>query len=469
MDLSELTVTETIKGLYQKKFSSVDITRSLFEKIKPLDKKIKAFVTIDSENALKKAEEADEKRKKGDARPFLGVPFTLKDNICTQGLRTTASAKVLENYIPQYDATISKKLKDAGVVILGKTNMDAWAHGSSTETSDFFTTLNPWDLEKLPGGSSGGSAATVAADLTIGSIGTETAGSIRQPASWCGVVGLKPTYGRVSRYGIISMGSSLDSPGPMTKTVEDAALTLPVIAGKDPQDATTSSIKLDDYLVNLKKGVKNLKVGISEEYQKIAEPIVREAVEKALKTIEKLGAIIVPVKLLDPTYSISVYTILQRAEVSANLARYDGIRYGEGREKFGEEAKRRIMLGTYALSAGYYDALYGKAQQIRTLIVEDFKKVFQKIDCIIAPTTPCVALPLGSSKTSPMFGEVQDVLVEPSTIAGLPGITLRCGFVGELPIGIQIIGPQFSEALILKVAYAYEQNTDWHKRKPNII
>lgn len=466
MNLTELTITETIKGLYHKKFSSADITRSLIKKIELFDKKIKAFVTVDDKNALKTAEEADKKRSKGDTRPFLGVPFSLKDNICTQSLRTTASAKILENYIPQYDATIAKKLKSAGVVILGKTNMDAWAHGSSTETSDFFTTLNPWDLKKLPGGSSGGSAATVAADLTVGSIGTETAGSIRQPASWCGIVGLKPTYGRVSRYGIISMGSSLDSPGPMTKTVEDAAVTLPIIAGKDPYDATTSSGKLDDYLIDLKKGVKNLRIGISEEYLKIAEPVIKDSVEKALKVLERLGAVIVPVKLLDPTYSISVYTILQRAEVSANLARYDGIRYGASRDKFGEEAKRRIMLGTYALSAGYYDALYGKAQQIRTLIVEDFAKVFQTIDCIIAPTTPCVALPVGSSKTSPMFGEVQDVLVEPSTIAGLPGITLRCGFSGGLPIGMQIIGPQFSEALILKTAYAYEHNTDWHKRSP---
>lgn len=346
--------------------------------------------------------------------------------------------------------------------------MDAWAHGSSTETSDFFTTRNPWNTETLPGGSSGGSAATIAANMTIGSIGTETAGSIRQPASWCGIVGLKPTYGRVSRYGIIAMGSSLDSPGPMTKTVEDAAIILPYIAGRDPYDATTSVREVDDYLVDLKKGIKGIKIGVSEEYLKVAQKNVREGTEKAISVFEKLGATIIPVKLLDPTYSISVYTILQRAEVSSNLSRFDGIRYGEGRDRFGEEAKRRIMLGTYALSVGYYDALYLKAQKIRTLIVNDFNEVFKHVDVIIGPTTPCTALPVGSSHTSPMFGEVQDVLVEPSTIAGLPGINICCGFSGGLPMGIQVIGPQFSESLILKTAYAYEQEAKWYKKRPLI-
>ncbi len=347
--------------------------------------------------------------------------------------------------------------------------MDAWAHGSSTETSDFGTTKNPYNLERLPGGSSGGAAASVSADETIGSIGSETAGSIRQPASWCGVVGLKPTYGRVSRYGVIAMASSLDCPGPLSKSVEDAAIILNVLAGVDKYDATTSSNPVEDYTKNLANKINGLKIGVADDYMDAAEPEVRELVENALAEFEKLGAKLVRVKLFDPKYAIAVYTILQRAEVSSNLARYDGIRYGSGREKFGEEAKRRIMLGTYVLSAGYYDAYYSKAQKVRTVIVDDFKKAFKEVDVIVGPTAPVPALKIGASADSAMFGEMMDRLLEPSAIAGLPGISVPCGFTKEgLPVGMQIIGPQFAESLILNVAFQYEQATDWKKEKPKL-
>lgn len=469
MDLSKLTIKQAVEGLNNKDFSSVELTKSCLDRINSVDGKINAFVTKLEEEALNQARAADEAISNGVGKPLLGVPFSIKDNFCTEGIKTTASSKVLENFIPPYDATVVRKLKDAGVVIIGKTNMDAWAHGSSTETSDFGTTKNPWNLERLPGGSSGGSAASIAADETIGSIGSETAGSIRQPASWCGVVGLKPTYGRVSRYGVIAMASSLDCPGPITKTVEDAAMVLNVLAGVDKYDATTSPKEVEDYAKNLTNKIDGLKIGVADDYLQAAEDEVRESIEQALKEFEKLGAKIVRVKLFDPKYAIAVYTILQRAEVSSNLARYDGIRFGNDRSYFGEEAKRRIMLGTYALSAGYYDAYYSKAQKVRTVIVEDFKKAFKEVDVIVGPTAPSVALPLGSSKNHPMFGEMADVLVEPSTIAGLPGINVPCGFTKDgLPVGMQIIGPQFAESLILNVAFQYEQATSWYKEKPKL-
>lgn len=467
MELYQLTITQAIDYLKRKKCTSVELTQSLLQRVYKLDKKIKAFVSVFSDRALEQAKEADKLLGKSNIDiPLLGIPFVIKDNICMKGTKTTASANVLKDYIAVYDGTVVERLESQNAVILGKTNMDAWAHGSSTEASDFFTTHNPWNLERLPGGSSGGSAASVIADMTIGGIGTETAGSIRQPAAWCGVVGLKPTYGRVSRYGIISMGSSLDSPGPITKTVEDAALVLEIIAGHDPFDATSAKRNVESYRNNLTGKVKGLKIGIARKYIEISDSSVQKSVDEAIKVFEKIGVKIKEVELLDPQYAISVYTILQRAEVSANLARYDGIRYGYGRELFGEEAKRRIMLGTYALSTGYYDALYVKAQQIRTMIIEDFDRVFNQVDVIIGPTSPCIALKLGATKDNPMFGEVQDVLVEPSTIAGLPGISLVCGFAEDLPVGLQIIGPQFSESIILNSAYAYERETEWHKKRP---
>jgi len=375
----------------------------------------------------------------------------------------------LDEYVPPFDSTVVSKLKDAGMVMLGKANMDAWAHGSSTETSDYGPSKNPWDLTRMPGGSSGGSAAAVASQEAIGSIGSETAGSIRQPASWCGVVGMKPTYGRVSRYGVVAMASSLDSPGPITKTVEDSAIILQVLAGQDKYDATTSPLPVPDYLKNLKRDIQGLTIGISDDYFEGVDAEVRAAIEETYKPFEKLGVKIKKLKLFDPKYAIAVYTILQRAEVSSNLARYDGIRYGHDRTFFGDEAKRRVMLGTYTLSAGYYDAYYKKAQKVRTLIVEDFRRAFSEVDLIIAPTNPVPALKLGESANNPMFGELMDVLVEPSSIAGLPGISVPCGLTKKnLPIGMQIMGPQFSEELILNAAYKYEQETPWHERKADL-
>lgn len=466
-----LTIKLAIEKLKNKEISSTELVKTYLEKIEKIDKKINAYVTVCKKEALEQAKLADQKIKDGIEQSLLGIPIAIKDNFSTRGIRTTASSKVLDDYIPPYDSTVVKKLKDAGAVILGKTNLDAWAHGSSTETSDYGPTKNPWNTKHLPGGSSGGSAASVAADLTIAAIGSETAGSIRQPASWCGVVGLKPTYGRVSRYGIIAMGSSLDSPGPLTKTVEDSALLLEVIAGKDSLDATTSPNKVLKYSEKLSKDIKSIKIGISKQY--FIEGIdkeVEEAVKKTVKKIEDAGAKIEEIALFDPKYAIDVYTIIQRSEVSSNLARYDGIRYGSDRESFGDEAKRRIMFGTYALSSGYYDKYYNKAQQVRTLIIEDFKKAFSKVDVIIAPTSPSLALPLGATKEASMFGEIADVLVEPSSIAGLAGINIPIGFSNsKLPIGMQIIGPQFSEQLVLSVASEYEklsQNEDWRNFRP---
>lgn len=469
MDLNKLTITQALKGLKEKKFSSVELTQDCLDRMELIEGKINAFVTVSKDRALQSARDADKVLAEDKSSPLLGIPFAIKDNFCTEGIKTTASSKVLEDFIPPYNATVVKKLKDAGAVILGKTNMDAWAHGSSTETSDFGTTKNPWDIKKLPGGSSGGAAASVAADETIGSIGSETAGSIRQPASWCGVVGLKPTYGRVSRYGVIAMASSLDCPGPLAKTVEDSGLILNVLAGVDKYDATSSPKQVEDYLRDLNKDISGLTIGVSDDYFTGVDDEVKQKVHQALAQLEKLGAKIKKIKLFDPKYAIAVYTILQRAEVSSNLGRYDGIRYGKDRTFFGDEAKRRIMLGTYVLSAGYYDAYYSKAQKVRTVIIEDFKKAFKEVDVIIGPTAPIPALALGASKESAMFGELMDVLVEPSAIAGLPGINVPCGFTKSgLPIGMQIIGPHFAESKILNVAFQYEKSTDWKKEKPRI-
>lgn len=479
MNLNKLTISEARKGLEKKQFSVKELVGDCLKRVNEVDSKVKAFLTVYEVEALKEAEASGTKIQKGkdtkklfEEFPLLGIPFSVKDNFCTKGVKTTASSRVLENYVPIYDATVVKKLKDAGAIIIGKTNMDAWAHGSSTETSDFFTTRNPWNLERLPGGSSGGSAAAITADMTIGAIGSETAGSIRQPAAWCGIIGLKPTYGRVSRYGVIAMASSTDSPGPLSKSVEDSAIILNILAGKDELDATTSSLSVPNYLREMRemKGMRGIRIGVPKEYfvEGIEEDVEKNTL-KAISIFKELGAEISEISLLDPKYSVAVYTILQRSEVSSNLARYDGIRYGNDRSFFGEEAKRRIMLGTYTLSAGYFEQYYLKAQKIRTLICQDFENAFQKVDLIIGPTSPCVALALGASKGSSMFGEIQDILVEASAIAGLPAINLCSGFSKEdLPTGVQIMGPHFSEELILKAGYAYEQATDWLKKKPKL-
>lgn len=467
MDLNGLTITKAKKGLKEKKFSSVELTQAYLKRINEVENKIKAFVTVSEEEALKNAADADKKLAQGEDLPLLGIPLSIKDNFNTKGIKTTASSKVLNNFIPPYDATVVKKLKEAGMVLLGKTNLDAFAHGSSTETSDFGASKNPWNTDHLPGGSSGGAAASMAAGETIAAIGSETAGSIRQPAAWCGVVGLKPTYGRVSRYGVIAMASSLDCPGPITSTVEDSALILQILAGRDPMDATTSPKEVANYLKNMDQDLSGLTVGVSDEYFiEGIDPEVEQSVRDAVKVFEKLGAKVKKIKLFDPMQSVAVYTILQRSEVSSNLARYDGIRYGNTRDNFGSEAKRRIMLGTYALSAGYYDQFYNKALKVRTKIVEDFESAFKEVDLILAPTSPSLAMKIGASASSPMFGELADMLVEPSSIAGLPGISVPVGFAKNgLPIGMQIIGPQFSEELIINAAFKYEKERNLEKPK----
>jgi len=389
------------------------------------------------------------------------LPLAIKDNFCTRNIRTTASSKVLDNFTPPYESTVTQRLIDSGFSTIGKTNMDAWAHGSSTETSDYGPTKNPWDITRSPGGSSGGSAAAVSAYLAPAAIGSETAGSIRQPAAWSGVIGLKPTYGRVSRFGVIAMGSSLDCPGPFTVNVSDAAYLLQIISGKDEYDATSASIKVDDYLGYLKLK-KQYTIGIAQDYFEGIDEDVKNAVMRVIDILKKNGHRIKKIKLISPKYAISVYTIIQRAEVASNLSRYDGIRYGNSREYFGQEAKRRIMLGTFVLSYGYYDAFYTKAQKVRTLIIEDFKDAFKEVDMIFAPTTPVTALKLGEFEKYPFFGEMMDVLNEPAAVAGLPAINFPVGLdKNNLPIGAQLMGRWFEEKEILNLSYQLEKETDF--------
>lgn len=432
-----------LKLLVEKRqISPKEIWDFFSQRINKYNNRLNAFLTVNKDN-------------------YHGLPIAIKDNFCTKDIRTTASSKVLKDFYPPYESTVTQRLLNNGFFCLGKTNMDAWAHGSSTETSDFGPTKNPWDLTRTPGGSSGGSAVAVSAYLAPAAIGSETAGSIRQPAAWTGIVGLKPTYGRVSRYGLIAMGSSLDCPGPMTLTVEDAAFLLRIIAGKDDYDATSVNFKVDDYLLNLKKKNKYT-IGVTEEYLEGVNNQIRKAVERMINVFKKLGHRIKKIKLISPKYAISVYTIVQRAEVSSNLSRYDGIRYGHPRHLFGQEAKRRIMLGAFVLSYGYYEAYYKKAVKVRQLIIEDFKKVFQDVDLIIAPTTPITALKLGEFEKYPFFGEVMDVLNEPAAVAGLPAINLPIGLDKKnLPIGGQIIGPWFRESDLLNISYQFEKETDF--------
>src|SRR3990172_9404641 len=477
--LNELTVLQSIKGLKKREFKSLDLIEACLLAIKKHDPNIKAFLTVTDKIAREKAENADKEirlngEKAFDEKPLLGIPYACKDNFNTLGIETTASSNILKGYIPPYESTVTKRLEEAGAVLIGKTNMDAFAHGSSTETSDFFTTRNPWDLSRVPGGSSGGSAAAVSANMCIFALGSETAGSIRGPASWCGITGLKPTYGRVSRYGLIAMASSTDSPGPLTKTVEDSALILSVISGIDPFDATSSPKLILDYERELKSfSFEGIKIGTPKSYFEIdtkpgLQNGVKIQVNKAIKTLEKLGAEIIEMDLISPKYSIAVYTILQRSEVSSNLARFDGIRYGKPRSSFGFEAKKRMMLGAYALSSGYYDEYYAKAQKGRTLIIEDFNKAFEEVDLIVGPTYPCIATKIGESDNSSMFGELMDVFQEPSSIAGLPGISIPCGFYEDMPVGIQFIAPHMSEPKVLGVSNAFQQNTKFHLSFPEI-
>lgn len=461
-DLSKLTIEESRSGLDAKKFSSVELTTACLDSISRQEPTLHAFVTVLGDDAIESAKLADKEIADKKTSPLLGIPISLKDNFLTKNQRTTASSKVLDNFVPPFDSTVTRKLREAGAVIIGKNNMDAWAHGSSTETSDYGPTHNPWDPSKLPGGSSGGSAASVSADEVIGAIGSETAGSIRQPASWCGVYGFKPTYGRVSRYGVVAMEASLDSPGPLAKTVADAAIMLGVIAGHDEFDATTPDVAVPNYYKNLNINIKGKKIGLPKEYfMKETQAGINNLVMQGAKQLEKLGAILVEVSMIDPKYSIADYTIIQRAGVSSNLSRFDGVRYGHNRSFFGAEAKRRIMLGSYALSSGYYDAYYKRAQQVRTLLKRDFDRIFGLVDVVLSPTAPSTALPIGSSINQSMFGELTDLLIEGSSLAGLTAANIPVGLLHGLPVGMQIIANQFEEQLILDMSYTYEQTFNW--------
>ncbi len=456
--LAHLTLKQALQGLKDKTFSAAELWQSAMKNIESENKKLNVFLTLD-EQAIKSKSLIPTK-----TQPLAGIPIAVKDNFLTKGLRTTASSTVLDTFIPPYESTVTKRVKEAGGLIIGKTNLDAWAHGSSTETSQYGRTLNPRNPEHLPGGSSGGSAAAVAANMCIAAIGSETAGSIRQPAAWCGIVGLKPTYGRVSRYGVVAMGSSLDSPGPMTKTVEDATIIFNTIAGHDPFDGTSSPQSIPDYTQFLNQNIKGLKVGVL--YMDIPGlTSVKPQFEQALKVLEGLGAKVELAQALDPKYAIAIYTVIQRSEVSSNLARYDGVRYGNDRSFFGDEARRRILLGTYTLSKGYADKYYVLAQKVRTQFRQDFEQLFKKYDVLVSLTSPGFAKKIGVTDGEVMFGELEDMLVEPSSMTGLPGVNVPC-YKDEktnLYLGMNIVAPMFREDLAIKVGDAFEKATQWNE------
>ncbi len=483
--LYQLTIHELQGLLRDKNVSSVEITKSVLKRISEIENKIHACVTISDDIAIKQAEAADRCLAEGDANPLTGIPVLIKDVICTKGIRTTCSSKMLEHFIPPYDATVVEKLKAANAVILGKTNMDEFAMGSSTEHSAFFPTHNPWNLNCVPGGSSGGSTAAVSSDETIFALGTDTGGSVRQPAGFCGVVGLKPTYGRVSRYGLIAFASSLDQIGPISKDVTDCALIMNNLAGYDKRDSTSIQQPVPDYTQSLIPDVKGLKIGIPQEFfVEGMQTEVRTTLETAINKLEEMGAEVDWNASLPSTkYALAVYYILAPSEASANLARYDGVKYGFSECKadnvidmtektrqfgFGPEVKRRIMLGTYALSSGYYDAYYLKAQKVRAIIKEEYSEAFKKYDVLITPTSPTVAFKLGEKVDNLMQMYLNDVCTLTVNISGVPAISIPAGFANNLPVGMQIIAKPFDEETILRIAFAYEQSTEWHTRKPCI-
>lgn len=490
--LNTLTIHEASAGLRSRKFSSVELTNACLKRIKNLEPKLHSFTMVTEEEALQQAQKADLDFSQGNAKNSLhGIPAALKDVFCTAGVRTTACSNILKNFVPPYDATCVKKLKAAGMVLLGKTNTDEFTCGGSTETSCFGPTKNPWDPSRVSGGSSGGSAAAVSADECIYALGTDTGGSIRQPAGYCGITGLKVTYGRVSRFGVISMASSLDTIGPMAKDVEDIALIMNVIAGVDSYDSTTPSVPVPDYTAVIastaKQSLKGLRIGLPQEYFIPGmDAEVEASVRDAVSELKKLGAEVREINLPHSKYGLAVYYIICPSEVSANMARYDGIRYGSGPSKegedlheyylnargegFGDEMKRRIMIGTYALSAGYYEAYYLKAQKVRTLVKRDFEKAFEEVDIIITPTAPTPAFKIGQNTADPVKMYLEDIFTVSINIAGVPALALPCGFSKSgLPVGMQIIGPQFGEEQLLKVGAAYQHVTDWHKRKSTKI
>ncbi len=482
---SHLTIRQAQRLLSERRASSVELTTASLERIRRVEPSVSAFVTVTEELALEQAAAADQRIAVGEAGPLTGVPALVKDNMCTEGVPTTCSSKMLQNFVPPYDATVVEKLKEAGAVIVGKANMDEFAMGSSTEHSALFPTHNPWDLSRVPGGSSGGSAAAVAAGEVVFSLGSDTGGSIRQPAGFCGVTGLKPTYGRVSRYGLVAFASSLDQIGPLTADAFDSALVLNAIAGQDSRDSTSAPGPVPDFTRSLTGDIKGLKLGVPREYFVAGmQPEVEAATRAAIGRLEALGASVDwDVSLPLTSHALAVYYIIAPSEASANLARYDGTTYGyrhavadsmwDTMEKtrqfgFGAEVKRRIMLGTYALSAGYYDAYYLKAQKVRTLIRREFDTAFEKYDALVTPTSPTVPFKMGEKLADPVQMYLADVCTLPINIAGLPAISLPVGFAGGLPIGMQVIGKPFAEETILRIADAFQQATDWHTRRPEI-
>ena len=481
----ELTIHEAHDLLRSRQISSVELTRAVIERIETVESLVHAYTTVTSELAMEQARRADERRAAGEDGPFLGVPVAIKDVISTEGVRTTCSSRMLESFVPIYDAYVVERLKALGAVMVGKTNMDEFAMGSSTENSAYFPTLNPWDLTRVPGGSSGGSAAAVAADEAIFALGSDTGGSIRQPAALCGVVGMKPTYGAVSRFGLVAFASSLDQIGPLAKDVTDCALVLSAIVGHDPRDSTSLDFPVPDYSRALDGDLQGVRVGVPVEYfEQGIEPEVERLVRAAIDRMRDLGAEVGEVSLPHTRYGLASYYIIAPAECSANLARYDGVKYGysapdaesmwdgyfKTRQRgFGPEVTRRIMLGTYALSSGYYDAYYLKAQKVRTLIKRDFDEAFQRYDVLASPTSPSVAFKVGEKAGDPLAMYASDVCTIPVNLAGLPGISVPCGFSQDLPVGLQLIGKPLGEEMLLRVARAYERSTDWRKRKPQLV
>jgi aspartyl-tRNA(Asn)/glutamyl-tRNA(Gln) amidotransferase subunit A len=486
VELYRYSAHELGQLLKKREINSVEITKSVLDRIEKVENKVDSYITIMREKALVRAKEVQERIDRGEATsPLAGIPMALKDNMCTEGIRTTCASKMLENFIPPYDSTVVKKLYEADAVIIGKLNMDEFAMGSTTENSYFKVTKNPWDLERVPGGSSGGSAASVAADETIYSLGSDTGGSIRLPASFCGVVGMKPTYGLVSRFGLVAFASSLDQIGSITKDVTDCALVLNAISGYDPMDSTSANIEYTDYATSLVNDVKGMKIGIPKEYMvEGVSPDVRKAVLDAVDVFKRLGADCWEFSLPMTQYAIPAYYIMSSAEASSNLARYDGVKYGyradeyndladlykkTRSEGFGMEVKRRIMLGTFALSSGYYDAYYKKALQVRTLVHNDFKKAFEEFDVIIGPTAPSTAYRIGEKTDNPLEMYLGDIYTVSVNIAGLPGLVVPCGEDKKgLPIGLQMIGRPFGETDLLRAGYAFEQNTEYHLKRPSI-
>ena len=485
MSLFEHKISELHEFLHKKELSVSDLVDESFKRIGEVENKVQSFLTLDEENARAAAKTLDDKAaQNAPTSKLYGLPIGIKDNIVTKGLRTTAASKILDNFDPIYDATVIQKLKQAETVTIGKLNMDEFAMGSSNENSGFKKTFNPWNLDRVPGGSSGGSAASVAAGEVLFSLGSDTGGSIRQPASFCGVVGMKPTYGLVSRFGLIAFASSLDQIGPITRNVEDNAYLLKAIAGHDEMDSTSANVDIPDYIASLTGDIKGLRIAVPKEY--LGEGVneeVRKSVMDALVILERLGATWEEVSLPHSKYALATYYLLSSSEASANLARFDGVRYGyrtpnaenllnmykmTREEGFGEEVKRRIMLGTFALSAGYYDAHYKKAQKVRTLIKQDFEKVFEQYDIIVGPTTPTPAFKLGENTRDPMTMYANDILTIPVNLAGVPAISVPCGFDKGLPLGLQIIGKHFDESTVYKVAHAFEQATDFHKQQPEL-